>query len=521
MTLLKSQNKSEAQNLDETHVSKLEALIESAIMLGQQSDFQEVLRLVAQKAASLMQADVVLIMMINPQTRDTVKTIYTEGKEVSKQDYHFVHANISGWVIENNRAFLTLDLKKDSRFRKDIFKGIPIKPVMCVPLRIESTTIGTLLLLSESSKASFSEEGLSYLEKFAAIVSPFLRNVQEIQRYFQAHLPEQALLAKYEAIGLLGKSKKFIELLQALEAAARCDVRVLLEGKTGTGKELIARAIHKFSARGDGPFMAIDCGAIPQNLLESELFGHKKGAFTGADFDRKGLLAEADGGSLFMDEINNLPIEMQAKLMRVLQEGEVRPLGSSKTTKVDVRFIAASSIPLRKLVDSGEFREDLFFRLHVYPISVPDLNERREDISLLANHFLKTFSEQQKKKASSFHEDVLDFIKQRPWPGNIRELENFVERLVTVAPPDASNITADMFPPDLYEELSRFHTKRNSLSNSKSLREQLQTCEAQIIKQALIECHWNQSKAARKLRTSEKNIRYKIKKLNIKKSSND
>jgi transcriptional regulator with GAF, ATPase, and Fis domain len=168
---------------------------------------------------------------------------------------------------------------------------------------VEGVIIGSILLLNKDRDDEFDENDLAYLEKLAALAAPFLRNVQKIQEYFAAPLPEAALLAKYEPLGLLGKSKKFIELLQAVEATALCDVRVLLEGQSGTGKELIARAIHQLSARRDGPFVAIDCGAIPANLLESELFGHVKGAFTGATSDRKGLLEEAHHGTLFMDEI--------------------------------------------------------------------------------------------------------------------------------------------------------------------------------------------------------------------------
>jgi DNA-binding NtrC family response regulator len=358
---------------------------------------------------------------------------------------------------------------------------------------------------------------ISYLEGIAAIAAPFLRNVHKLKQFFKSPLPEAALIAKYERIGLIGKSQKFRELLHAIEAAARCDVRVLLEGQTGTGKELIARAIHTFGARSNAPFIAIDCGAIPQHLIESELFGHKKGAFTGANFERKGLIAEAHGGTLFMDEIENLPFDMQSKFMRVLQAGEVRPLGSNKTITVDVRIITASSTPLRKLVDSGDFREDLYYRLHVYPISIPDLNERGEDIVLLANHFLRFFSAQQHKKTASFQEIILDFIKQRPWPGNIRELENFVERLVTVTPPDALVIDPLNLSSDLKKELDQFQSGKKSQQGGNSLSERIKAFETQIIRQTLDECHWNQSEAARRLHISEGDIRYKIKKMKIKK----
>jgi Nif-specific regulatory protein len=494
---------------------KLESLIELVSILEQQSNFEEVLRLVTQKASSMMKAEVVLIMMINPQTHQTVKTVYKEGQEIDNRPYHFVHTNISGWVIDNNCAFMTEDIKADPRFRKNLFKDIPLKSVMCAPLRTEGVIIGTLLLLNKGDGYTFNKADLSYLEKFVTIVSPFLRNVQKIQQYFVSSLPKAALLKKYEAFGLLGRSKKFIDLLQAIEAAARCDVRVLLEGQSGTGKELIAKAIHQCSSRTQHKYVAIDCGAIPANLIESELFGHVKGAFTGATSARKGLLEEANGGTLFMDEITNLPMELQAKLLRVLQEGEVRPLGSNVTRKVDVRIISASSISLRNLVESQQFREDLFYRLHVYPVSVPSLDERQEDIPLLANYFIKKFAQQQQKQAEMFHEEVLDFIKQHKWSGNIRELENFVERMVTLAPQDTKVLNSGILPAEFRSELQKLKKIREMGKITKSLAESLAEYEEKLIRQALIENDWNQSKAARALGISEQTIRYKMGKLGI------
>jgi Nif-specific regulatory protein len=507
-----------------TEKHKLEDLIDFAKILGQQADFQEVLRLAAHKTTQFLNADVALILMLNPDTRETVKTIFKEGRLTELREYRAIHIHVGGWIIKNNSTFISPDIQNDSRFVGNLFSDIPVKAVLGVPLCVEGITLGALLALYKQRSESFDQSLLCYLENMAAIAAPFLRNVQKIKQYFHPSLPEAALLTKYEHQCLLGKSQKFRELLHAIEAAAHCDVRVLLEGKTGTGKELIARAIHQFSSRCDRPFVAIDCGAIPPNLMESELFGFKKGAFTGANVERPGLVAEADGGTLFMDEINNLPLEMQIKFMRVFHrdglvtKGEVRPVGSNKTVQVDVRIIAASSRPLRTLVDSGEFREDLYFRLYVYPIAIPDLEERREDIPLLATHFLKRFSTVQQKKVASIHEEILDFIKQRPWPGNIRELENVVERLVTLTPPDALVMDATSFPADLQEELNLFQAARKSVRRGPPLREQLQNLEAQLIRQTLIDCHWNQSEAARRLQTSEKNIRYKMKKLNIKKS---
>jgi DNA-binding NtrC family response regulator len=206
---------------------------------------------------------------------------------------------------------------------------------------------------------------------------------------------------------------------------------------------------------------------------------------------------------------------MQTKLLRVLQEGEMRPLGSNKARKIDIRIVAASSASLRQLVDSRQFREDLYYRLHVYPIAVPALDERREDIPLLANHFLKKFARQQKKPAASFHEQVLDFMQQRQWEGNIRELENFVERLVTLAKPNMTILRFDLLPPEYQKEFKKIKAASSVPTIRQSLNESLAEYEKQLIRQALLENDWNQSQAARALKISEPNLRYRMNKLRI------
>lgn len=496
---------------------RLNTLIDLACLLGQQSDYQEVLRIVTHQSAMLSGSETSLIMMINPQTHETVKTVFSIGEDKLIRQYRFLHTNISGWVIKNNESLLSRNIKKDDRFRKNLFKNVPIKSVMCVPLRTEGIIIGTILLVERLDKKVFSDEDLSFLEKFAAISAPFLRNIQKIQQYFTAPIPKEALLTKYQNLGLLGKSSRFIELIQAIEAAARCDVRVLMEGESGTGKELVAKLIHQMSSRSSNKFVAIDCGAIPGNLIESELFGHVKGAFTGATSPRKGLMEEADHGTLFLDEITNLPFDLQAKLLRVLQEGEIRPVGSNQIRKVNVRFISASSSPLRTMVQNKKFREDLYFRLHVYPINVPSLNKRRDDIPLLANFFLKKYAGQQQKNIESFHEEILDFLRNRLWEGNIRELENFIERLVTLAPPGIKIIDHETLPPEFKTELKRTKKWLNTTTLKKSLNDRLTEYEKQIVRQSLTDNEWNQSRAARDLKISEQSIRYKMKRLGIQK----
>jgi len=495
---------------------KQETLFELAAVLGQQNDFEEILRVVSLKAATLFAAEVASIMMVNPKTQHTIKSIMKEGKEIDHRPFQLAETNAIGWVMVNKKSFLSADIRADARFHEDIFaKTSAVRSVMGVPLQCEGLVIGYLLVMNKGDGETYDEAALRLLENLAAISAPFLSNVQKIQEYFATPLPEATLLNKYAPLGLLGKSKPFIELLKAIEAASRCDVHVLLEGRTGTGKELVARAIHRLSERSAQPFIAIDCGAIPPNLIESELFGHVKGAFTGATGDRTGLIAEADHGALFMDEIENLPLEMQAKLMRVLQEGEVRPVGSNRSHKVDVRIISASSMPLHELVAQQKFREDLYYRLRVYPILIPALEERREDIVLLAEHFLQQFARQQRKSAQSFDETLLAFLEQRPWPGNIRELENFVERLVAFAPEEALILDASTLPPGIREEVERFLTAKTSDDSPHSLNARLQKYEEELLRQALAEHNWNQSRAAKALEIPEQTLRYKMNKLGI------
>jgi len=511
--------------LPKPEIQKLESLFELAAVLGQQKDFQESLRIVAQAAANLLEAESASVMMMNPMTRQTIKTIFRNRKKVQDPIQHKINTHVSGWVVKNRQPFFSEDLQADGRFSKRLFRDLHGVTVHGTPLWAEGLVIGVLVLArrrfpvndrkKDSYRTTLNMDDPSYLEKFAAVVAPFLRNVQKIQLYFAPPIREDALLQRYAEIGLLGRSKQFIELLHAVESASLCDVRVLLEGKSGTGKERIAYAIHQFSARKKAPFIAIDCGAIPVNIIESELFGHIKGAFTGAISNRNGLIAEADKGTLFMDEIANLPTDIQAKLMRFLQEGQIRPVGCDKIRKVDVRIIAAGSISLRKLVEAGKFREDLYYRLHVYPIQVPSLTERQKDIPILANHFLAEFVTQQNKKAQAFHEEIIDFMQQRQWIGNIRELENFVERLVTLAPATHRILGRSILPKDLLKEFKKVEVILQDRHVTQSLNESIAEFEEGVIRQVLVNNTWNQAKTARQLKISPETLRHKMKKLGI------
>lgn len=250
--------------------------------------------------------------------------------------------------------------------------------------------------------------------------------------------------------GILGKSRKMQEVFDIIENIAPSSSTVLIMGESGTGKELVARAIHMRSLRSDKPFIVINCAAIPVHLLESELFGHKRGSFTGAVSDKRGLFEEADGGSVFLDEIGEMPPAIQVKLLRVLQEGEIRPVGDVDSRYVDVRLIAATNRNLPVLVKEGSFREDLFYRINVIGITLPPLRDRSDDIPLLAYHFLQLYSSRMKKKINGISVDALQALQNYSWVGNVRELENVIERAVVLA--NSDSITSKNLPAKVLSE---------------------------------------------------------------------
>jgi DNA-binding NtrC family response regulator len=248
---------------------------------------------------------------------------------------------------------------------------------------------------------------------------------------------------------LVGKASSFVEQTKKIPLVARCDGRVLILGETGTGKELFARAIHYLSPRMNYPFVPVSCGAIPLELLENELFGHEKGAFTGAPTAKQGLISEAEGGTLFLDEVDSLPPLAQTKLLRFLQEGEYRPLGSTKSRHADVRVIAASNINLSQAVAEGKIRRDFFYRLNIVQLNLPPLRERPEDIPLLAQHFLVKYAREFRRNVSRFSEMAMRTLISHDWPGNVRELENTIERAVMLAEGETvSELELSIFAPE-------------------------------------------------------------------------
>ena len=313
-------------------------------------------------------------------------------------------------------------------------------------------------------------------------------------------------------LGIAGEFKQIISSSQAMAGvlelamkAAQFKTTVLITGESGTGKELIAKAIHKNSSRKHAPFIAVNCAAIPGTLMESELFGYHKGAFTGASSAKPGLIEEAEGGTIFLDEIGDVPTALQPKLLRVLQEEEIRALGDTKTKKVDLRFIAATSLDVEQAVKDGTFREDLFYRLNVFPIHIPPLRERKDEIPLLVRHFIVKYNKYLNRSVKNVTPEVMSRLIQYEWFGNIRELENVVERAMILCDTECISKV------DLNTDERRDNSKIDTWLSSLSFEEAKQKIERKYIEKALTETGGNRTKAAKILGISRRSLLYKLK----------
>jgi two-component system response regulator AtoC len=311
----------------------------------------------------------------------------------------------------------------------------------------------------------------------------------------------------YHFGNMVAKSKSMEAVFKIAEKVAQYDTTVLICGASGTGKELVAKGIHFSGPRAKNSLVPVNCGGIPETLLESELFGYKKGAFTGADSDKKGLFEEADGGTIFLDEIGELPLSLQVKLLRVLQENEIRPVGDSKTKKIDVRVIAATSKHLENEVKNGTFREDLFFRLNVLPIQLPPLKDRPEDIPMLSQHFMDRFNISLGKSIRGIAPAAMSLLLKHSWPGNVRELENVIERAVILA--EGTILVPENFPFDLGQGSNA--EKMEDLFDGYSLKINQKILEKKLITKALKETKGNRTKAAGILEISHPSLLSKMK----------
>ena len=383
---------------------------------------------------------------------------------------------------------------------------------LSVPIRIDGRTAGALgiALVYEKSR------DLSHLVKVLGIAASMLGQAARVHRLLQAERGrlmeenrqlKQELRERYDVGNLVGTSHPMQKVYEQVAQAAPANTTVLVRGESGTGKELVAHAIHYNSPRSGKPFVKVNCAALPENLIESELFGYEPGAFTGADRQKKGRFELAHGGTLFLDEVGDLPAATQVKLLRVLQEREFERLGGVKPVRVDVRLIAATNMDLEEALRKGTFREDLYYRLNVFGLFVPPLRERRSDILLLADHFVEKYAAAHGRSVRRISTSAIDMLMSYHWPGNVRELENCIERAVLVC--EGGVIHAHHLPPTLQTaEVS------NTLP-AQSLAEAVAGFEKDLILDGLKSARGNRAKAARLLRTTERILNYKIAKHGI------
>ena len=324
---------------------------------------------------------------------------------------------------------------------------------------------------------------------------------------------KRRLETQYRFENIIGKSAKIVEVFDTIRKIADSFSTVMVTGESGTGKELVAQAIHVNSPRRDKPFISVNCGAIPEGLMESELFGHVKGAFTGAVVNKVGLFSAADGGTLFLDEITEIPSLLQVKLLRAIQEREIRRVGDTKDIKVDVRLIAATNKDLESAVGSGTLREDLFYRLNVIPIHIPSLRERVEDIPLLVAHFLQKFGKALGKDVRGVSQEALALLEQYHWPGNIRELENVVERALVLGTGEV--LTGESLPESVRRQREPRGSDLEFPEEGLPLDATLDQIEMKLIQKALERTNGVQTRAAELLRLSVRQFRYKLQKHNL------
>lgn len=462
-------------------------------------------------------------------------------------------------VLNTGELIITVDAMTDERFSLSLsIHNLKLRSVLCLPFRVREAAIGAIYLENRRQPGAFTQETIELLQSFVDQAAIAISNawvfeelkkgaseirkseetlkrskveIEELNRRLEAALSEKevelheakqslaskqaALELKYRYDEILGRSPPMMEVLKLLDRVTESDMSVFLFGESGTGKELIARAIHFNGPRRKGAFVPVNCSAIPETLLEAELFGYLKGAFTGAERDREGLITMADGGTLFLDEVADMPLAMQAKLLRVLEDRQVRPVGSQKLIQVDVRILTASNRDLKELVREKKFREDLFFRIHGVRITLPPLRDRREDLPILIDHFLQKISKAHGAPKKTLTPRAFDLLAAYSWPGNIRELENTLSNACLLSENSKIEPEALRQKEELFSKQGAGETEALSGQDA-SLRDRLSGLEKKIIGRTLEECHGNISLAAKKLKVARPQLSRLVKKLQLK-----
>ncbi len=431
-------------------------IYELGYAFASRTELDELIPFVIAKCREILDAEGVSVLLVDQDTGELYfPYVSEEDPEVRKRLGRLkfpAQKGIAGAVFHSGIAEKVDDVHSDPRFYPDIDRhtGFTTRSIIAAPLISQEASMGAIEVVNRRDGKDFTLDDLAVLEDLARSIAVAIRNAD---RFGRLRASEQRLRAQVGSLRselarhdqfreIVAVSAAMAEVFPQMESAAATAIPVLIEGETGTGKELVARAIHRTSSRGDGPFLVINCAAIPETLLESELFGHRRGAFTGATADQPGMFRSASGGSIFLDEIGEMPLAMQAKLLRVLEEGEVTMVGDARPQQIDVRVISATNCDLTQAIAAQAFRSDLYYRLAVFPIRLPPLRERREDIPLLAARFLHLAADSNRKRMPGFDPASIELLCRFDWPGNVRELRNEVERAVALAH-DGETITPE------------------------------------------------------------------------------
>jgi len=467
---------------------ELEMLFQMASSLSTTLELSKILDIIIDSARTLLKAEASSLLLLDETTNELYFASATG--DVSGRIKNLtvpLDKGIAGACVREGKVKIVNNTAQDKNFYPMIDKstGFVTRSIIAAPLIISGKTIGVIEVLNKKEDQGWSDEDQELLILIAFQSANVIQNAKlhlQIREY--KNLLSDELEARY---AIVSQSAEFKVVLSLAEKVAQSNTSVLLLGENGTGKELIARYVHRLSPRKEQPFIAISCAALPTTLLESELFGYEKGAFTGAAGLHKGRFELANRGTIFLDEIGDLPLETQIKLLRVLQEREFERLGGAKTVSVDVRIIAATNQNLEDKINEKLFREDLFYRLNVFPIHIPPLRERQDDIRVLAEHFLTIFARQMNKPVKRISEEVFEKLLNYPWPGNVRELQNVVERAVVLTTGDTLEAESLMLSSKKVEE---------TIVYGESLKDVMEKFKMNFIRETIRRCGGNQRKAS-------------------------
>jgi Nif-specific regulatory protein len=396
-------------------------------------DLDKLLQLIIESATGVVRAEAASLLLLDPTTDTLYFKVATGAKGEEVKEFRIkIGQGIAGHVAKTGQPLLIADAQKDNRWMRNISDRIEYetRSMACVPLKINNRTIGVVQVINKRDNTQFTQADMAVLEEFSSLAALAIGSARSLEQVRQENQDLKKELGEKHQI--IGKSIVLDKVLEDAQKLSRTKTTALIQGESGTGKELLARLIHRESPRRDMPLVVLNCAALPEPLLESELFGHEKGAFTGASARKLGKFETAHEGTLFLDEIGEMAPGIQAKLLRVLQEGVFYRVGGNVPINVDVRVLSATNKNLKKEVEDGRFREDLFYRLNVVQLNVPPLRERLEDVAFLVDHFLSVFKKETGLSRLTVSESAMDKMSRYNWPGNIRELRNAIERAVVM-----------------------------------------------------------------------------------------